>query len=56
MKYVETYEDAVGNEIDVFECECGRRHSVYSGGDIACCPCEFENEGQEEPEQEEEET
>jgi hypothetical protein len=52
MKYDYTYEDAFGNEVEVFGCSCGRSHHVYAGGDIACCYCEFENEGQEEVEKE----
>jgi len=43
LKLVETY--AVGDytEVEVFQCtDCGRTHSIQSGGDIACCPCEFE--------------
>jgi hypothetical protein len=44
LKYIDTREDAFGNEIEYFKCSCGRTHSVLSGGDIACCPCEFENE------------
>lgn len=45
MKLIETYEEMGGSEIEVFECErCKRQHSVHSGGDIACCPCEYEGE------------
>ena len=45
LKLVETYSEGDYNEYEVFECDCGRRHTVLSGGDIAYCPCEFENEG-----------
>lgn len=46
FRLIDTSEDAFGNEIEIFKCGCGRTHSVQSGGDIACCPCEFENEGE----------
>lgn len=46
LRLIDTSEDAFGNEIETFKCGCGRTHSVQSGGDIACCPCEFENEGE----------
>lgn len=45
MKIIETYDDGFGHEIEVFKCsDCGRTHSVYAGGSISCCPCEFEGE------------
>lgn len=46
IKVIRTYDDAFGNEIEVLQCgKCGRSSHIQSGGDIACCPCEFENEG-----------
>ena len=46
MKWKNAYEDVSGSEIEVFVCErCGREHHICAGGDIACCPCEFEHEG-----------
>ena len=46
LELEETYEE-FGRDIEVFRCSnCGRTHTVTSGGDIACCPCEFENEGE----------
>ena len=45
MKLIETYSQGDYLEIEVFKCEdCGRTFHIVSGGDIACCPCEFENE------------
>jgi len=42
LKLIETYSTGDYSEVEVFEClDCGRTHSVQSGGDIACCPCEF---------------
>lgn len=46
LRLIDTHEDAFGNEYEVFKCGCGRTHTVQSGGDIACCPCEFEHEGE----------
>lgn len=48
IKLIETYEDTIGQDIEVFQCEnCGRTFSIYAGGDIACCPCECEESGDE---------
>jgi len=45
LKLIETYSEGDYTEVEVFECQkCKRTHSVQSGGDIACCPCEFEDE------------
>ncbi len=45
MKIIEEYEDTLGNDIEVFECEnCGRQVQVQAGGDPAFCPCEEEEE------------
>ena len=45
FKLVETYAVGEYTEVEVFKClNCGRTHSVQSGGDIACCPCEFQEE------------
>lgn len=47
MKLIDTYSEGDYDEVEVFECtECGRQHSVYSGGDISHCPCEFEREAE----------
>ena len=46
LKLVETYSTGEYTENEVFECDCGRTHTISAGGDIACCPCEFENEGE----------
>ena len=49
LKLKETYndaisEDSIGRDIEVFVCtNCNREFSVEAGGDIACCPCEFDN-------------
>ena len=43
MEIIETYDDGFGHEIETFKCnDCGRTYSVYAGGDIAFCYCEFE--------------
>jgi len=48
FKLINTSDDAFGNEMETFKCgSCGRTITIASGGDIACCPCEFENEGME---------
>ena len=45
MKLLETYSTGDYTENEVFQCEnCGRTFTIQSGGDIAFCPCEFENE------------
>lgn len=42
IEYKETYED-FGRDIEVFKCSnCGKEHHILAGGDIACCPCEFD--------------
>lgn len=45
FKIIETYSTGDYTENEVFQCSnCGRTFTISSGGDIACCPCEFENE------------
>lgn len=45
LKYIEAYSEGEYDETEVFECSnCGRKFHIQSGGDIACCPCEFEGE------------
>jgi len=47
MKLIETHSEGDYTEIETFQCtDCGRRYSVYSGGDIACCECEYEQEAE----------
>jgi ribosomal protein L37AE/L43A len=42
LKLIETYSQGEYTEIEVFQCsDCGRTFHIQSGGDIACCPCEF---------------
>ena len=49
FKLVETYSEGEYNEYEVWECQnCKRSYTHQSGADApACCPCEFENEGEE---------
>jgi len=43
MRLIETYSTGEYTENEVFQCEnCKRKFTVESGGDIACCPCEFD--------------
>ena len=45
---IETVSDEGYEDYEVWTCkECGRSISTRVGGDVACCPCEFEHEGEE---------
>lgn len=45
LKLIETYSEGDYAEFEEFKCtDCGRTFTISSGGDIACCPCEFEHE------------
>ncbi len=45
FKIVETYDEGY-TDYEVWECSnCKRQFTITAGGDIACCPCEFEHEG-----------
>lgn len=45
FELIETYSTGDYTEVEVFQCSrCKRTHSIQSGGDIACCICEFDGE------------
>lgn len=51
MSYnIETVSEEGHEDYEVWTCKnCGRTTCLSgTGGDIACCPCEFENEGDKE--------
>ena len=48
---IETYSEGDYREVEIWKCrDCGRTVHIESGGDVACCVCEFENEGRDQDE------